>query len=98
MNVVDLIIQLASLLTSITLITLSIKKYFVVPLEKRIKDVNMEQYRTYLIDNMADISKGISKTPIQMARIYEVYDKYIKNGGNSYVHEEWEKLKKIGKI
>lgn len=31
-------------------------------------------------------------------RSYELYDYYCKHGGNSYVHDKWERLKNEGKI
>lgn len=41
--------------------------------------------------------KGTISTE-QKIRSYELYDYYSQHGGNSYVHDKWEKLKKEGKI
>lgn len=74
------------------------------PIKKEIKEIkeetsknNLSSIKTDLINLMelAD-KKAISKE--QQIRSYELYDYYCKHGGNSYVHDKWEKLKKEGKI
>lgn len=52
--------------------------------------------KTFLIDFLSDIENGIKKTEIQVKRAYEIYERYTKNGGNSYVHDKWEELKRKG--
>lgn len=37
-------------------------------------------------------------TEEQKKLAHELYDVYVSAGGNSYVHDKWEKLKKEGKI
>lgn len=96
--VVEFIVQLATIITSLGVVIVAFKKYFINPLEKKIGDLSMSQCRNYLVDHMSDIKHGITMDAIQIARLYEVYDEYVRNGGNSYVHDEWENLKKLGKI
>ena len=52
--------------------------------------------KTYLINFLSDIELGNKKTDIQIKRAYEIYERYTKNGGNSYVHDKWEEMKKKG--
>lgn len=52
--------------------------------------------KTHLINFLSDIELGNKKTDIQIKRAYEIYERYTKNGGNSYVHDKWEEMKKKG--
>ena len=52
--------------------------------------------KTYLINFLSDLENGIKKTDGQIKRAYEIYERYCKNGGNSYVHDKWEEVKAKG--
>lgn len=52
--------------------------------------------KTYLINFLSDLENGIKKTDVQIKRAYEIYERYCKNGGNSYVHDKWEECKRKG--
>lgn len=52
--------------------------------------------KTFLINFLSDIENGETKSDIQIKRIYEIYERYTNNGGNSYVHDRWEEVKKKG--
>lgn len=74
------------------------------PIKKEIKEVkeetaknNLSSIKTDLINLMELADKGTISTE-QKIRSYELYDYYSQHGGNSYVHDKWEKLKKEGKI
>ncbi len=89
-----------SLLTSIfylnNIITKTINKTLE-PLNKRIDELEMNYIKTDLVNFMSQAENNmVSKE--QSMRAHELYDKYTKNGWNSYVHEKWEKLKEEGKI
>ena len=68
---------------------------------KEVKDEtaknNLSSIKTDLINLMELADKG-TISPEQKLRAYELYDYYCTHGGNSYVHDKWEKLKKEGKI
>lgn len=74
------------------------------PIKKEIKGVkdetsknNLSSIKTDLINLMELADKEIISTEQKM-RSYELYDFYSEHGGNSYVHDKWERLKKEGKI
>lgn len=52
--------------------------------------------KTYLINFLSDLENSIKKTDVQIKRTYEIYERYCKNGGNSYVHDKWEECKRKG--
>ena len=52
--------------------------------------------KTYLINFLSDLENGVPKTDVQIKRTYEIYERYVNNGGNSYVHDKWEEVKKKG--
>ena len=64
----------------------------------KIKYYVMESHKTYLTDFISEVENGTKKSDIQIKRAYEIYEKYSKNGGNSYVHDRWAELTKKGLI
>ena len=68
------------------------------PITKKIDNLELSTIRTSLVDFLSDIENGQVKDPIRIKNAYELYDKYKDLGGNSYVHDKWEKLKREGKI
>lgn len=74
------------------------------PIKKEIKEVkdetrkyNLSSIKTDLINLMELADKDIISVEQKM-RAHELYDYYCEHGGNSYVHDKWEDLKKEGKI
>ena len=49
-------------------------------------------------EKINDAENGIEKSDIQRLNAHELYERYKKLGGNSYVHDHFEKLLKEGKI
>ena len=64
--------------------------------KKDILEHILDADKTYLINFLSDLENGIQKTDVQIKRAYEIYERYTKNGGNSYVHDKWEEVKKKG--
>ncbi len=60
--------------------------------------IELELIKMFLVNFIHDIEQGTFKSEIQIKNAYELYDRYQKLGGNSYVHDSWEKLMKDGKI
>lgn len=74
------------------------------PIKKEIKEVkdettknNLSSIKTDLI-NLMELADRKEISAEQKMRSYELYDYYCQHGGNSYVHDKWENLKKEGKI
>lgn len=65
-------------------------------LQAQMKDDQYQIYKTYLVDYLSEVENGTSKTEIQKERAKEIYDKYVAMGGNSYVRDKWEELKRKG--
>lgn len=58
---------------------------------------NLSSIKTDLI-NLMELADRMTISTEQKIRSYELYDYYCRQGGNSYVHDKWEKLKKEGKL
>lgn len=67
-------------------------------LDKKMDDVDLNSTKNFLVSCMDDIKNKESHDPIILERFWEQYEHYIKLGGNSYIKNEVEKLKKEGKI
>lgn len=64
---------------------------------KKLSNIELESIKNDLVNymNLADKGMVTLKTKKDM---YVLYDEYRKHGGNSYIHDEWKRLKKEGKI
>ena len=61
-------------------------------------NIELELIKIILVNFINDIEQGTYKTDIQKKNAYELYDRYVHLGGNSYIHDCWEKLIKEHKI
>lgn len=61
-----------------------------------IKEVDMNSTKNYLSKCFNDLRQGQVLSEANMQRIYEQMEHYTKMGGNSYIHKEFEDLKKEG--
>ena len=68
----------------------------VAEVKQELKEHIQDSDKTYLTNFLSELKAGVPKTEIQKKRAYEIYDRYTKNKGNSYVHDEWEDCRKIG--
>lgn len=74
------------------------------PIRQEIKDLrenttknNLSSIKTDLINLMELADKKAISTE-QKLRAHELYDYYCQHGGNSYVHDKWERLIKENKL
>ena len=67
-------------------------------LSKKIDDVDMNACKNYLVRFLADVEQGNEIDEIEKERFYEEYKHYTDLGGNSYVKDKVEKLKKEEKL
>ena len=68
------------------------------PLVKRIDDLELQSIKTDLTNFISDVEHNVPKSQIQRLNAHELYDRYTTLGGNSYIHEHWEKKIKKEKI
>ncbi len=61
-------------------------------------NIELELIKIILVNFINDTENGINKSQIQKQNAYELYDRYLLLGGNSYIHDKFEKLIKEGKI
>ena len=67
------------------------------PMNKKIDNLEMSYIKTDLVNFMTHAEHGQTSRE-QSLNAHELYDRYVKLGGNSYIHEKWEKLKSEGKL
>ena len=65
---------------------------------QNVKNLELTTIKTDLVKFIDDIESGNVKSSIQKVNAYELYDRYVSLGGNSYVHDHWERLRKEGKL
>lgn len=63
-----------------------------------LQEIRLITDRRYLVNELAEIENGTKKTEEQKKEIYSAFDEYTKLGGNSYIHNQFEKLQKQNKI
>jgi len=69
----------------------------IVDIKDNISTLEVNDLKTDLVNFMGMAEMG-AVTEEQKIRGHELYDKYREKGGNSYIHDQWEKLKKEGKL
>ncbi len=107
------IISLLSVIIGALVSILTFSKKFIAKILKPINDkidhletsstngrnnIELQLIKMILVNFVNDIDQGIHKSPIQKQNAYELFDRYTSLGGNSYIHDRWEKLIKEGKI
>lgn len=66
-------------------------------LSKKMDDVDLNSTKNFLVSSFLDVEMG-HVDEVTISRIYEQYEHYIKLGGNSYIKDRFDKLKKNNKI
>ena len=66
-------------------------------INKKIDVLEMSYIKTELVNFMSQAEVG-QVSQEQNFNAHELYDRYCRLGGNSYIHDKWDKLKKEGKI
>ena len=61
-----------------------------------LKNVDMENTKSYLITYLSDIERGEIKNEIEKQRFLEEKKHYNDKGGNSYINHKTEELEKRG--
>ena len=97
-RIIDLVSQMAAFITASGIVLAFVKKWLVEPTNNKIDTLELSSVKTDFVNFINDVEHDVRKSQIQKLNAHELYDRYTKLGGNSYVHEHWEKLSKEGKI
>lgn len=57
-------------------------------------EIKFEEYKIYLTDFLSEVENGVKKSAIQIKMAYEIYEKYTKMNGNSFIHAKWDELQR----
>ena len=66
-------------------------------LEKKLDSLDLDRCQDYIVGIFGEAERHPLEDSVKM-RLHEDYDRYTTLGGNSYVHSEFDRLKKNGKI
>lgn len=93
-----IIIEVASLITAVTVIIKAFDKIFdekIEPLSKSIAHLDENHCKDFLVTFLERKERGDMIDEVEMQRAYEVYDHYTNDLKlNSYIHDKWNKLMK----
>lgn len=64
----------------------------------RLDRVDMESTKNFLVRCLSDVEKGEKMTETEAERFWEQYEHYVTAGGNTYIKNKVEDLRKQGKI
>jgi hypothetical protein len=67
-------------------------------IEAKVDKIDMEACKNFLVRFLADVENGAAILDSEKQRFWEEYKHYISAGGNSYIKEWVDKLKKKGLI
>lgn len=65
-------------------------------IEDKVDKIDMETCKNFLVRFLADVENGTLILDAEKQRFWEEYEHYISKGGNSYVKEWVDKLRKKG--
>ena len=69
------------------------------PIDEKITKVDKNATMNYIVARLDEIDKGNKLDGVSKKRFYEEYEHYVKDlKGNTYIHDEFERLKKEGKL
>lgn len=98
-QIIKFVIGLSSLIGALTIIITAVCKIYsrqvkkiIDPLTNSIKEIDIAQCKNFLVRFLADVEQGNEIDEVERERAFEVYEHYIKLGGNSYIHNKWSKL------
>lgn len=64
--------------------------------EKDMENLRLSVCKNYIVRFLADVEQGEQTDEVERARFWENYDLYQEMGGNSYIKDKVDKLKKDG--
>lgn len=65
---------------------------------KQLTRVDIESTKNFLVRCISDFENQTEISETEIERFWEQYEHYVNCGGNTYIKEKVEKLKKDGKI
>ena len=68
------------------------------PINGRLNDIELSSDKNFIVRFLADIEQGNAVDEVELERFYEIYQRYIELGGNSYIKRRFDKLKEEGKL
>lgn len=99
-QITSIIVLIAGVVTSWKILIGEVEKKFkkaLSPINSKIDNLELNSIKTDLVNFMCLAEQG-TMTVEQKMNAHELYDRYCEKGGNSYVHDRWENLRKEGKI
>ena len=67
-------------------------------LDRKISEVDLNQCKNFLVRFLADVEQDKPIDEVEKERFFETYQHYVASGGNSYIHDKVESLKRAGKL
>lgn len=67
-------------------------------IDKKTDSIDLGGCKNFLVRFLADVEQGNRIDEVEKERFYEVYSHYTNLGGNSYIHDKVEKLRKENKL
>lgn len=99
--VVGLVAGLVGLIKGVEYLLTKLKSGFtklLTPITEELKTLQKSVCTNYLVRYLADVERGEALDDVEQQRFWETYENYIQLGGNSYIQEKVNRLKKIHKL
>ena len=87
-----------AIITMVKAVKVAVEKGYQ-PILERIDKVDKNGTMNYIVSQLDSIEKGEKLDGVARKRLYEQYEHYTADlKGNTYIHDEFERLKKDGKL
>ena len=61
-------------------------------------DDSLDEYRNQILQFASMLKNDYIPDEVEFQHIHEVYDKYLKKGGNSYIHQKMDYIERMEKL
>ena len=100
-QITTILIGIGALISGIEFLLIRFNKIFdlkLKPINNRLNDIELSSDKNFIVRFLADIEQGNKIDEVEKERFYEIYQRYIELGGNSYIKRRVDKLKEEDKL
>ena len=100
-QITTIVVGIGALISGVEFLLIRFNKLFdtkLKPINTRLNEIELSSDKNFIVRFLADIEQGNAVDEVELERFYEIYQRYIELGGNSYIKRRFDKLKEEGKL
>ena len=100
-QITTIIVGFVALISGVEFLLIRFNKLFdkkLAPINTRLNQIELSIDKNFIVRFLADIEQGNQVDEVEKQRFYEIYERYIELGGNSYIKRRVDTFIKEGKL